>query len=31
MEEKLEKGRIARYIEKLHGFDKEITKLMVNT
>ena len=28
---KLEKIGIMRFIEKLHGFDKEITKLMLNT
>ena len=29
--ERLEKGGIARYIEKLHGFDKEVTNIMVNS
>ena len=28
---RLEKGRIMNYIEKLHGFDKEAAKIMVNT
>ena len=28
---KLEKSGIVRFIEKIHGFNKEITKLMVNT
>ena len=28
---RLEKGRIACYIDKLHGYDKEVTKIMVNS
>ena len=27
----MEKGGITRFLEKLHGFDVEITKLMVDT
>ena len=29
--ERLEKGRIAHYIDKLHGYDQEVTKIMVNS
>ena len=29
--DRLEKGGIARYIDKIHGYDKEVTKIMVNS